>query len=231
MQTGAQDGPKTGIEPGREAPPPAQSDPAFSDNAIHLTRTIQINTLALSQMADQKASILIGANFVVFSLSVTKLIGAELTWAMLSLAATAFISSFFAVMAVLPATRSPAPREDDANLLFFGTFARMGEEEWKQSLLRELHSDEAVLRTMLRDVYQNGQVLYRRKYRFLGLAYRAFLGGLFLTMAIFGLEAAFGLGPVTPQIGAAAANHAIGSAGSNSLTAFMNGMIETGFDR
>ncbi|NBC88072.1 MAG: hypothetical protein GVX90_00985, partial [Alphaproteobacteria bacterium] len=43
----------------------------WSENAFHLLRTTQINTLALSQMADQKANIMIGATFVVFSLSVT----------------------------------------------------------------------------------------------------------------------------------------------------------------
>ena len=31
---------------------------------------------------------------------------------------------------------------------------------------------------MLHDVYQNGQVLQRRKYRFLGYAYRMFIAGL-----------------------------------------------------
>ncbi|MGB3472168.1 MAG: Pycsar system effector family protein [Erythrobacter sp.] len=163
-----------------------------------MARTAQVNTLTLSQMADQKASILIGATFVVFSLSVTKLIGAQLTWAMLSLALTAFVSSVCAVIAVLPATPSKAPEESDANILFFASFALMPEEEWKQRLLNDLESDEAVLRIMLRDVYQNGQVLYRRKYRFLGLAYRLFLSGLLITMAVFAAETVFEIAPVTP---------------------------------
>ncbi|MEO0462334.1 MAG: hypothetical protein AAF127_04330 [Pseudomonadota bacterium] len=78
---------------------------SFSSNAIYLARTAQINTLTLSQMADNKASILIGATFVVFSLAVTKLIGAELTWAILALAITAFVASLCAVFAVLPASK------------------------------------------------------------------------------------------------------------------------------
>jgi len=172
------------------------SQDGFSENAIHLTRTIQINTLTLSQMADQKASILIGATFVVFSLSVTKLIGAQLTWAMLSLAITAFVSSICAVIAVLPATRAGPADTSTANLLFFGTFANMDEEEWKQRLLGTMQSNEGVLRMMLHDVYQNGQVLYRRKYRFLTLAYRIFLIGLLITMAVFVAEAVFEIAPV-----------------------------------
>src|SRR5687768_8496381 len=45
--------------PGSEAPAPA----SYSYNAIHLVRTTQQQTLLLSQMADQKASILMGASF------------------------------------------------------------------------------------------------------------------------------------------------------------------------
>ncbi len=170
--------------------------PEFSINAIHLARTAQINTLTLSQMADQKASILIGATFVVFSLSVTRLTSADLTWSILSLAVTAFVSSLCAVIAILPSVRTAPTADDKSNILFFANFARMDEEEWKAALLAELKSDEAVLRIMLRDVYQNGRVLYTRKYRFLSYAYRAFLGGLLITMAVYLAETVFDLAPV-----------------------------------
>ena len=43
----------------------------YSPNAVHMMRTAQLNTLQLSQMADHKASILLGATFLVFSLSVS----------------------------------------------------------------------------------------------------------------------------------------------------------------
>ena len=45
---------------------------------------------------------------------------------------------------------------------------------------------------MLRDIYQNGQVLKRRKYRFLGYAYGLFIAGLVATLAAFGVELALG---------------------------------------
>ncbi len=178
--------------------------PEFSTNAIYLARTAQVNTLTLSQMADQKASILIGATFVVFSLSVTRLTSADLTWSILTLAGTAFVSSLCAVIAILPSVRATPDIDDQSNILFFANFARMGEEEWKAALLRDFRSDEAVLRIMLRDVYQNGQVLYRRKYRFLSYAYRAFLGGLVITMAVYLAETAFDLAPVQGYLSPAA---------------------------
>lgn len=166
----------------------ALTDPhrkAASPNAIHLLRTVQINTLTLSQMADQKANIMIGATFVVFSLSVTRLIGSDITLSMLCLAATAFLSSLCAVIAVLPTFAAPPPLGDRFNLLFFGHFASVDEDEWTERLMDKFGEDDDVFRTMLHDIYQNGRVLYRRKYRFLAYGYRIFLGGLLVTMLVF----------------------------------------------
>ena len=164
------------------------TEPEFSPNAIHLVRTAQINTLTLSQMADQKANIMIGATFVVFSLSVTRLIGSEITLASLCLAATAFVSSLCAVIAVLPSTGTRSKGSDGQNVLFFGHFAEMEEEQWRSELMQRFRSDNAVYRTMLRDLYQNGRVLHRRKYRFLTYGYRTFLFGLMITMLVFVAE-------------------------------------------
>jgi hypothetical protein len=47
---------------------------------------------------------------------------------------------------------------------------------------------------MLHDVYQNGQVLRRRKYRYLVHAYRTFIAGLLATLAAFVLELALSPG-------------------------------------
>ncbi len=160
----------------------------FSAQAVHLLRTSQINTLTLSQMADQKASILIGATFVVFSLAVTRLVGSELSWSMLSLALTAFCASLSAVLAVLPSLGKPPENSEGFNALFFGHFATLSTEEWADQMLDALEDDEMLYRAMLKDIHQNGQVLYRRKYRFLGYAYRIFLGGLAVTMAIYTYE-------------------------------------------
>ena len=57
-------------------------------------------------------------------------------------------------------------------------------------MLQRLETDEAVFRTMARDIYQNGQVLHGRKYRFLALAYKVFMAGLAVTLAAFAFEMA-----------------------------------------
>jgi hypothetical protein len=151
----------------------------FPPNAVHLVRTIQQINVALSQMADQKASILMGATFVVFTITVGQASRIGLNPALLVLGISAFVSAMLAVYAVLPSV-SPKPGPDP-NLLFFGNFAHLDEGEFIDRILDRMCDDETAYRTMLRDVYQNGQVLHRKKYRFLGYAYRAFMLGLILT--------------------------------------------------
>lgn len=170
----------------------AEARPAvrrFSQQAIHLVRTSQTNNLALSQMADQKASILMGATFVVFSIAVGQASQGIMPISLSVLAIFAFASAICAVMAVLPSTRGKHQHSDSrANELFFGVFSQMPEDEWIEDMLGTLGSDEAIYRAMLRDIYQNGQVMARKKYRFLGYAYRLFIAGLCTTFAVFLLE-------------------------------------------
>lgn len=161
---------------------------AYSPYAVHMLRTAQVNTLTLSQMADQKASILMGATFLVFSISVSQSLVGNMSWTMIILAASAFLSSLYAVIAILPSAGKPNRHQGTPNKLFFGHFALRQEAEWVAEVLEDLETEEKVYRAMLHDIYQNGQVLHRRKYRFLGLAYRIFIAGLTATILSYLLE-------------------------------------------
>lgn len=174
---------------GPEAPPDpiasAHASPApaaFSAHAIHLVRTAMQVNVTLSQMADQKASILMGATFVVFTISVGQAARGDFPVALMVLAVSSFLSALCAVAAILPSIRPPRAAAGNENILFFGVFTQLGEEEFADRVLSRLGADEQVFRTMLRDVYQNGQVLQRKKYRYLGYAYRIFLSGLTVTL-------------------------------------------------
>ena len=156
---------------------------AFPANAIHLVRTTQQIHVQLSAMADQKASILMGATFVIFTIAVGHSNGAGAPLPLLILGGAAFLSALCAVGAVLPAVRFR--RKAPLNLMFFGSFADLDEEEYIERLMAELESDDRIYRTMARDIYQNGLVLARKKYRLLGYAYRTFLVGLCFSFAAF----------------------------------------------
>jgi hypothetical protein len=172
------------------APAPKPAASPYSVNAIHVLRTTQNNTLQLSQMADQKASILMGASFVVFSIAIGRASAGDLPWSLAVLALFAFLSSLCAALAIVPRVSAKLPPGARRNRLFFGHFHDLDEEQWTREVLGELHSDEALFRLILHDVYQNGQVLQRRKYRFLGYAYRLFVSGLVITLAVFAGELA-----------------------------------------
>ena len=69
----------------------------------------------------------------------------------------------------------------------------MSEAEWVAWLERTNADDHAIQAAMARDVYQLGQVLARKKYRYLGWGYRVFIGGLVLSFAVFAVRAMMGL--------------------------------------
>jgi len=158
--------------------------PVYSANAVHMMRTAQLAQLQLSAMADTKASILMGATFVTFSITIGRAQGAATPLPLLILGGAAFFSAIFAVLAVLPVTRK-RKQKGETNLLFFGNFSRMDEDAFIEAIVGRLHSDDSVFRTMARDVHQAGSVLQNKKYRLLGYAYRIFLVGLVASCAAY----------------------------------------------
>jgi hypothetical protein len=155
----------------------------YAPDAIHLIRTTQQIQVQLSAMADQKASILMGAAFVVFTITLNQSSQRTVAPEMLVLAAFALAAAALAVLAVLPATKPKAGAP--LNLLFFGSFTQLDQEDYIDQVVQKLGEEDDIYRTMARDIYQNGTVLQRKKYRFLGLAYRVFLSGMVLTVIVF----------------------------------------------
>ena len=166
----------------------------WPDEVIQLLRTTQQHHVQLSLMADHKANMLIGATFVVFTLAIGQSHASSFSLPLLILAISAFCAAGLAAIAVMPATKIRSGA--NPNMLFFGAFSKVSEEEFKDQLLSQnFASQEAVYRTMLRDIYQMGVVLERKKYHYLGLAYRVFLIGLSLTFVTFIAEQF--LGPIS----------------------------------
>jgi hypothetical protein len=158
----------------------------FPVNAVNVVRTAQQINVQLSAMADQKASILMGAAFVIFTIAINQGHGALPPLPLLILGASAFVAAVCAVLAIMPA--AGAKPRGPANLLFFGHFAQLEEAEFTEAMLEILRSDDASYRAMLRDMHQNGVVLARRKYRMLAYAYRALLAGMTASLVAFAAE-------------------------------------------
>ncbi len=170
-------------------PPVGHPDYEFPKEVHNLLVTAQTGHVALSAMADSKASILMGATFVVFSLAIGQITSDKPTVSLLLLAGFAFLATVFSVLAIRPQMMTPPKTVGpNTNLLFFGSFSGLPEEEYIDRIVDILRTEEGVYRTMARDLYQNGRVLQNKKYRYLSYAYTTFLAGLGLTAVAFVIE-------------------------------------------
>lgn len=161
----------------------------FGSDAIQAIRTASQAHYHLSAMADRKASLLMGASFVVFTISVSQAAqrGGDLPPALLVLGITAFVCALIAALAVMPSILSGPRHQGERNLMFFGGFADMNEKEYVEEMLDRLADQPRFLEMVARDVYQNGQVLAHKKYRLLRLAYSIFILGLIASVVAFAI--------------------------------------------
>ena len=166
-------------------------DYEFPKEVHNMLVAAQAAHVEFSAMADSKASILMGAAFVVFSLTLGEMQANSISLPMLLLGAFSFFATVLSVLAVLPEIGGKS-KFAGPNVLFFGVFSRMKEDEFVDNLVDQMRSEEKVYRMMARDLYQNGAVLQRHKYRYLRYAYRTFLVGMVLTAAAFVIEALTG---------------------------------------
>ena len=158
----------------------------WPSETIYSIRTMQQHHVQLSSMADQKANMLIGAAFLVLTLSIGQSQKNAFSLPLARLALSALISAGLAILAVMPSTAPKSAK--GSNWLFFGTFTQVEETVFQEKVLTLLKEPEDVFKTMLRDIYQLGCILQSKKYRYLALAYRTFLFGLIIAFLTFVYE-------------------------------------------
>lgn len=168
----------------------AESVSRYPDEAIYLLRTVQQHHVQLSLMADQKAAILIGATFVVFTLAIGQSSLGNFSVPLLILAISAFSSAGMAALAAMPSSTGKVGNRP--NPLFFGVFSQIDEDEFIEDILHKVSTQDGTYRAMLRDIYQMGSVLAAKKYRYLDWAYKIFVFGLIITFIAYGYELIFG---------------------------------------
>lgn len=150
------------------------------DATIYMLRTTQQHHVQLSMMADQKASFLIAASFVVLSILAGYFADGKITYTMLFVAAILLSASVFAILAVMPRHKYRHPVSKTDNILFFGNFSQLALEDFVGKIEDITKNDKEIYRTMLHDIYSMGKVLNDKKYRFLAWSYKIFLVGLLL---------------------------------------------------
>lgn len=159
-------------------------DYEFPKEVHNLLMAANTTNMTLSEMADSKASILLGASFVVFSLSIGSLAEGKINVPMLVLTLFSFIATIFGVLTVRPnrMRKSKIPLTGPkVNILYFGSYIDCPREEYVDEVMRVLSSEEETYRRLARDLWDHGHVLRDNKYRWLYWSFTFFLYGMVVT--------------------------------------------------
>ena len=157
------------------------------------------NQMRLGLMADAKANIMITVASVVFSVAIANLDNELVKWPLLTFAFGCFFALLFAIFAIIPKTDYPKDITGDIdrkspffNPLFFGHFAHLPIEEYKDDYAETLMTDDSVYDALAGDIYGQGKVLALRKYKFLKWSYMSFLFGMISAIIVFVLQSPIG---------------------------------------
>jgi len=157
-------------------------------------RVTSTNSQRLSDMADNKANLLLTVNSIILSLIVTVLLrsldkNTHLIIPTIILMSVVVIVMVLAILSTIP--KIPAGYFTDAevenksvNLLFFGNFYKMPLRKYNESMIKVMEDREFLYGMLTKDVYSQGVVL-GRKYKLLRYAYGVFMFGLIISVLAF----------------------------------------------
>lgn len=164
-------------------------------SAETLFRTTMSNHMKLSDMADRKANLMISINTIAISVvlsayTYTRKVDAhtELLVPSILLLIVCLITIITSLIATNPTIaplpdRSGIPKPAPVDLLFFGYYARLTADEYRDQLRKLLTSEEDIYTSMIDNIYAQGLVL-SRKYRLLKFAYQFFMIGFSVVVLI-----------------------------------------------
>ncbi len=155
------------------------------------------NHQRLSDMADNKAHIMITTTSIIISVLLSVLIrkledNPHLVIPTMILLAVCLITMVFSILATRPAIPDGRFTHDDitqkkVNLLFFGNFYRMSYDEYSEGINAMMNDNEFLYGSLTKDVYSQGIVL-GKKYRLLRIAYNVFMYGIVVATLSFVLS-------------------------------------------
>jgi len=148
----------------------------------------------LSSLADAKANIMISINGIIISIIIAAISPKIDTnpWLLVPTSIMllgSLVSIVYAVRAARPRVSSELVDLEDvasnrANILFFGHFTRMSEDDYVSGMTNLLANPTALYYNMIRDIYGLGTVL-ARKFELLRVSYTVFMYGLVIGIALF----------------------------------------------
>jgi hypothetical protein len=148
----------------------------------------------LTNLADNKANMMISINGIIISIIIAAVAPKLDNNPWLLLPTVLFllgtlVSIIFAIIAARPRVSEHAHtlnelEHDEGNILFFGDFANLTEEEFTEGMFDLIENKELVYRAMVRNLYGLGAVL-KKKFELLQVAYTSFMLALILGVSSF----------------------------------------------
>ena len=164
-------------------------------------RITSSNNQRLSDMADNKANILLTVNSIILSLVVTVLLrkldnDTHLLIPTIFLMVIVVLTMIFAILSTIPKIPNGYFNLDQlekkkVNLLFFGNFYKMSYIDYEKGMGKAMEDSELLYGMLTRDVYSQG-VSLGRKYVLLRYAYGIFMIGLIISVIAFSIAVVAG---------------------------------------
>jgi predicted metal-dependent HD superfamily phosphohydrolase len=158
------------------------------------------NHQRLSDMADNKAHIMISVNSIILSVVLSVLLrkledNEHLILPTVTLLLICLVTMVFSILATRPSVPSGrfTPEEvleKKPNLLFFGNFYRMSLRDYNDAMEKMMENRDYLYGSLIKDIYAQGIVL-GRKYRLLRIAYNVFMFGIIVSVLGFILAVTF----------------------------------------
>jgi predicted metal-dependent HD superfamily phosphohydrolase len=163
-------------------------------------RVSSSNHQRLSDMADNKAHIMITVNSIILSAVISLLLrkrddNSYLMIPTFMLLGASLITIIFSILATRPSIPNGYFTKKDieekkVNLLFFGNYYRMKLPDYKEGMEKMMEDKEFLYGSLIMDGYAQGIVL-GKKYHLLRISYNVFMFGLILSVIAFILASAF----------------------------------------
>ena len=160
-----------------------------SRGAETLFRSAYRVQMDLTGLADNRANMMISINGIIISIIIAAVAPKLDANIWLLLPTTVFllgtlVSIVYAILAARPRVQTKHITLKDlehskGNILFFGDFANLTEDEFTDGMIDLIHDKNVVYETMIRNLYGLGSVL-RKKFALLKVAYTSFMAALIL---------------------------------------------------
>lgn len=164
-----------------------------------LLRQTRWHHVQLSTIADLKANMMLTVPALLITLTTRYVADAFFKWAALTFIGFCLLTIALAAYAAMPKLNlkfgSSTPVNTGSasfNLLFFADFIRLSYPEFEEAMEKVLSDPAKAYEAQVREVYTLGVYLAKRKYRFLQLAYLAFIAGFIASGAVLALTEVLG---------------------------------------